>query len=46
MGKVKSKGAKMRMHKVHPRDSDWKSLATIEVDKMENGLEWLVCVTD
>ena len=46
MAKVKSKGVEMRMHRVHPWDSNWKALVTAEVDAVEDSLEWAVDVVD
>ena len=39
MGKVKSKGVELRMHRVHPWDGSWKALATAEVDTVKDSLE-------
>lgn len=46
VGKVKSKGVDMKKHRVHSWGSNWKILATAEVDTVGDSLERLVGVTD
>lgn len=43
MGKVKSKGIEIGMHRVPPWDASWKALATAEVDTVKDSLEWSEC---